>query len=99
MRSNSARFDVLSGKELLLDRPPRNATDLFRRVPVAVDGRRQRLVPAVRAVIRVGGLAVQTRAVSVPIDALLAAYPAVVEISVGSVMLEKRILLDDRVSR
>lgn len=97
MRSNSARFDVLSGKELLLDRPPGNATDLLRRVPVVVNGRRQRLVPAVRAIVRVGGLAVQTRAVSVSVDALFTAYSAVVQVPVRGVMFEKRIFVYDRV--
>lgn len=59
--SYSTRFDMFSGKEFLFDRPPRDAADLLGR-GAAVDGGGQRLVPAVRAAVGVGGLARQPRA-------------------------------------
>lgn len=77
---------MFSGKEFLFDGPPWDAADLLGR-GVAVDGRGQRLVAAVRAVVRV------REARAVPVHALLGADAAVVQVAVRRVVLDQRSLL------
>lgn len=84
--SYCARFNCFSGKEFLFDGPPWDAADLFGR-DVAVDGGGQRLVAAVGTVVRVRGLPREARAV--PVHALLAADPAVVQVAVRRVMFDE----------
>lgn len=90
---------MLRGNKLLFDRSSGDATHFLRRTSVAVDWGRQWFVTTVGTVVCVSGLAIQTRTMSVAIHALFTANPAIVEITVGSMVLNQWGFLDHGVFR